>query len=915
MEPSFSIDFTAKMLASEACNVGNVLVYDSAAGVWKVSTTANRTAANAKSQAIALSSYGGSVVGKVSYQATGTLAAEVSGLGVGVASWVRCSSTGLLERVSPSPGDDICGFAEADGRVHLCFGTITAQMINGSGSAITLTAGDGIRVTGSPFYTVHGVRGTCSLEQFGAVGNDATLDGAAMVLAMAALTAGTYGTLVLGAKTYDITNAVPITPPASTTIMGQGNGPSILKTTANNTTILISNEDCTLSKFQILGNSTGANQVGVRSGTIATPGSGVSRLMLSDVTFKNLGADGFQYNQNPLNGGASTYMGPALSNVIADGCATGFRLGERGEYCNFSNCHAQRSTGFGGVFGAGNYTLSGCTFTFNHDGADFTLSTNGVHGGVAGCKFNHNTNHQVRYGGGYGQQLVGCQIYGTQITVTGATAGFELIGCEIDVGAWVVGAGATLRLADCLEDNIYGNDVSGVDTGATVIIENCHRLDGTTPAWWLPWLQQNFTFSSDANKTLTYQQSYCETLVIQSGTISTLRKITSLRSPQAGGKPQRIINNNAQGVQLAWSSGSAYTIPAGQWALVGSDGTGAIGLEWGDASGGGGGISVSGTGLVHVTSGSVDAAAHLVVNADVDAAAAIDVSKLSHGLNGTYLATTGGVPTWQSIVASDINSIPGSSGNPLYNNGGAIGAAGNWSIGTGLTGSTSSFVSVNTYLESPRLRYSSSKILVDSDGTSAFIGTDQSYANQHTNLRAYVSGTGYLGIGSSNNVVWTSTTTYVQSPAAGKGTTWNNTTIQSSLPHVGDTSAGSPYAAYGMHGDSDITLASADYNLASNLGVLQCNLLRIGGTMGGANRTINFPSPPDNNMAYFKCVQMTITGEAFTATLSMSGGTDKVLLKGNGSGSDLARALVGVVRGVGVVLIAGITYTQLSTGT
>lgn len=123
-EPNFSVNFTAAMLATEACAIGDLLVYHQSVGVWKVATTANRTAADAGAQAIAMTAYGGSLIGKVSYKDTGIMAREVTGLGtVGSTQLVRTSSTGRLERVSSyTAGDDIVGFAEKDGRVHLLFG-------------------------------------------------------------------------------------------------------------------------------------------------------------------------------------------------------------------------------------------------------------------------------------------------------------------------------------------------------------------------------------------------------------------------------------------------------------------------------------------------------------------------------------------------------------------------------------------------------------------------------------------------------------------------------------------------------------------------------------------------------------------------------------------------------------------------
>lgn len=124
-EPNFSINFSARMLAAQACAIGNLLVFDAAAGTWKVSTTANRATAAALSQAVALSAYGGSLVGQVSYQSSGVVAQEISGLppGYGSRVLVRTSATGTFERIASfTSGDDVVGYAESDGRVHLHLG-------------------------------------------------------------------------------------------------------------------------------------------------------------------------------------------------------------------------------------------------------------------------------------------------------------------------------------------------------------------------------------------------------------------------------------------------------------------------------------------------------------------------------------------------------------------------------------------------------------------------------------------------------------------------------------------------------------------------------------------------------------------------------------------------------------------------
>jgi hypothetical protein len=56
--------------------------------------------------------------------------------------------------------------------------------------------------------------------------------------------------------------------------------------------------------------------------------------------------------------------------------------------------------------------------------------------------------------------------------------------------------------------------------------------------------------------------------------------------------------------------------------------------------------SPGGTGLVKVVNGFIQDPATLLVDADVDAGAAIAVSKLAAGTNGYFLSTVLGVPTW-----------------------------------------------------------------------------------------------------------------------------------------------------------------------------------------------------------------------------------------------------------------------------
>ncbi len=79
----------------------------------------------------------------------------------------------------------------------------------------------------------------------------------------------------------------------------------------------------------------------------------------------------------------------------------------------------------------------------------------------------------------------------------------------------------------------------------------------------------------------------------------------------------------------------------------------------------------TGTGVRKVAAGVENGAASLILNDDVDAAAAIVVSKLAAGTNSHVLTTTGGVPVW----AAPVGAAPlGTDGDAQIKNGTALAA-------------------------------------------------------------------------------------------------------------------------------------------------------------------------------------------------------------------------------------------------
>lgn len=233
--PNYSIIFSAQLVGSSTVSIGQVLIPSATtAGRYAVSTTAER--GTRRSEGIATTAYGGAGTGSVQLQQSGTIDATISGLAAGIASWVRCSATGTIERVTPSGSDDIIGYAEANGRVHLMFGILTAAM------ASSTLLGD---VTGTlAASVVSAVRGATVATAGGAltIGN---------VLKATAASTLDYGAVNLAGGSGHVINVLP---PANG---GSGGG----------------------SDGQFFGNNGGvptwrnvATSYGVGSGTLATVG-------------------------------------------------------------------------------------------------------------------------------------------------------------------------------------------------------------------------------------------------------------------------------------------------------------------------------------------------------------------------------------------------------------------------------------------------------------------------------------------------------------------------------------------------------------------------------------------------------------------------------------------------------------------
>ena len=124
--------------------VGDVLVKEESGsaltGYFVKSTTANR--GTRRSTGIAVTP--GDVTNPaVNIQVDGEVPASVTGLGAGLASWVRVSSAGRCERCTPGSGDDLIGKCDVYGTLTLDPGVWDSDNYDGGGGGGSVPTGTG----------------------------------------------------------------------------------------------------------------------------------------------------------------------------------------------------------------------------------------------------------------------------------------------------------------------------------------------------------------------------------------------------------------------------------------------------------------------------------------------------------------------------------------------------------------------------------------------------------------------------------------------------------------------------------------------------------------------------------------------------------------------------------------------------
>lgn len=427
--------------------------------------------------------------------------------------------------------------------------------------------------------TVSQLRGTtladlkvCSFEQFGAVGDGVTNDTTACHAALDAVKAGTYGAVLVGPRTYLMDKY--------TWDGGAGNGGAILGcglnsvikcrgATAGLTALFfVRNVDTfVMSNLTLLGDGV-TGQRGVLTGI--ADGTAPEHLTFQNVLFKDFATSGAHFTATPS---PSTEQIQTLIGCRAEGCTTGIVMGAQlaGIGCSISNCTVGLNVGTGNLEWSGG-NISDCI-----TGVTIDPGGNDGHGVFSGVTFNHNTT-AVNIGAvANGMTFSGCHFYATAMTFGANTGVIDFVGCSLrPSAAGFTFAGSLVRFLDCRSESSQ-SPAYNESGNPQVEFVRCVDLDGTVPNFIRDRVQMSFTFASDANDTLTKQESVAETLIVAAGVTSASRDIVSALAP-AGAKSRqiRIVNNNAQSIVFKWSTGTGITVTSGSKAVIGSDGTNAI---------------------------------------------------------------------------------------------------------------------------------------------------------------------------------------------------------------------------------------------------------------------------------------------------------------------------------------------------
>jgi hypothetical protein len=235
-------------------------------------------------------------------------------------------------------------------------------------------------------------------QDYGATGNGTTDDTAALQAAVTALGTAGGGTLYVPPATYALSAVINV--PNEVSILGAGQGASILKqtsTTANVLSYAATNlGNIQVEKIQILGPGSGSGK-----GLVMSANGGVNPVVscaFRDLVIENMGGNGMDI---------AVLITSTFENVEVVTCGNhGFQLSGGGTSVAMLNCYANGCGNHGYNLAQMNYTsLNGCAADSCVSGY-FLDTCNNV--GLYSCGTEANSGNAYVVTGGVGNSLVSC---------------------------------------------------------------------------------------------------------------------------------------------------------------------------------------------------------------------------------------------------------------------------------------------------------------------------------------------------------------------------------------------------------------------------------------------------------------------------------------------------------------------------
>jgi hypothetical protein len=277
-------------------------------------------------------------------------------------------------------------------------------------------------------------------EQLGAVGDGSTNDQSAIQNAI-----NTGFPVLFGAKNYRVNSTLTL--PSSAKLEGCGES-TVISTTSNISVITIAGKKCQVSDLTVLGNDTGAAQIGINITGNAGLTLDYTSNVLSNVKFRDLNLAGL-YVTNVLGTTGSLHQGAVYAvNCLAESCTNGFYFDNRAEYNSLSNCVAY-ACATGVRILAGNVGFYGGQIVDGTTGVVFATGSNDGKCVFDGVRINHNAVAVSSGAVTLGSRFIGCQMIANgSVTIT-AAATHEFIGCQIGNATLTITNSPATKFINC----------------------------------------------------------------------------------------------------------------------------------------------------------------------------------------------------------------------------------------------------------------------------------------------------------------------------------------------------------------------------------------------------------------------------------------------------------------------------------